>query len=170
MRGLSAPPWLALLGVALIGTSFALLGYVVTATRAIDAVGARWELARPSPFARGAQIYETSCSVCHGSSTGGDITDYPPKHNANGHTWEHGDCELAEVIRIGQGALTESMRRSTPPPGALTMPAFRDRLSDAQIADTIAYVKTMWTPEERASQERLTRERCGATGEGTKRT
>lgn len=162
VRGVSAPSRLGLLGVALIGTSLALLGYVVTATGAIDAVGARWELTRSSPRAYGAQIYETSCSVCHGSSTGGDITDYPPKHNANGHTWQHADCELLAVIRTGQGPLTESMRRSTPPPGALSMPAFRDRLSDAEIVDTIAYIKTMWTPEERASQERVTRERCGA--------
>lgn len=158
--------WLGLLGLSLIGASLALFAYAATATGAVDAVGTTWDQARrqlagPSALENGARIYQATCAVCHGGPTGGDISDHPPKHNANGHTWEHGDCELVAVIRAGQGPLTESMRRSTPPPGALTMPAYGERMSDRDIRGVVAFIKTMWTAEQRSAQERVTRERCG---------
>lgn len=51
-----------------------------------------------------------------------------------------------------------------PPPGAApqasAMPAFVGRLDDEDIRDVIAYMKTLWTDDQRASQRRVTRERC----------
>lgn len=112
--------------------------------------------------ARGAALYQASCASCHGGATGGGMMDYPPRHNANGHTWHHSDCELVEVIRTGTSPMTEMMREMMAPPGAPTMPAWRDRLTDEEIDAVLAYIKTMWTEDQRASQGRTTREQCRA--------
>lgn len=44
---------------------------------------------------RGRTIYAANCASCHGGLTGGTMMDYPPRHNANGHTWHHPDCQLS---------------------------------------------------------------------------
>lgn len=33
---------------------------------------------------RGAELYEANCVSCHGGATGGEISDIPPRHNAEG--------------------------------------------------------------------------------------
>jgi hypothetical protein len=50
-------------------------------------------------LARGEDLYRANCMDCHGGASGGNIADVPPPHNAEGHTWHHGDCELAEMTR-----------------------------------------------------------------------
>jgi S-disulfanyl-L-cysteine oxidoreductase SoxD len=114
-----------------------------------------------SPLAtRGEQIYAANCASCHGGATGGAMMDYPPKHNANGHTWHHADCEIVEGIRTGTSPMIEMMRGMMAPPGAPTMPAWREKLSGEEIEAVLAYIKTMWTPGQRDLQERATREQC----------
>ncbi len=103
----------------------------------------------------GRRLFQANCASCHGGEVGGSASDYPPRHNAAGHTWEHGDCELERIIRYGP--LT--IRPGTAP--GLQMPAFRDRLTDDEIRDVIAYIKTMWTPEQRAAQAVTTGASCG---------
>lgn len=104
---------------------------------------------------RGQEVYESSCASCHGGPTGGKIDDYPPRHNANGHTWHHPDCFITRVTRDG---ITEPSALA--PPGAPTMPAFRDQLSPDDIDAVVAYIKTWWTPEQRSAQAFFTREMC----------
>lgn len=111
-------------------------------------------------LARGQQLYAANCQTCHGGSTGGEMMDYPPKHNANGHTWHHPDCELVAVITTGTGPMVEMMREMMAPPGAPTMPAWREKLTGDEIDAVLAYIKTMWTPEQRDLQERATRQQC----------
>ena len=108
----------------------------------------------------GALRYAENCMSCHGGATGGSMMDYPPRHNANGHTWHHGDCELKQVIRTGSTPMTEMMRRMMASPDAPRMPAFRDRLSDEEIDAVLGYIKTLWTPGQRGFQEQVTREEC----------
>ena len=110
--------------------------------------------------ARGEQIYNANCASCHGGPTGGTMMDYPPKHNARGHTWHHSDCELKEIVRTGGGPMIEMMRQMMAPPGAPTMPAWREKLSDEEIDAVLAYIKTMWTADEREFQERVTTDQC----------
>lgn len=109
---------------------------------------------------RGRAIYNSTCIACHGGPTGGAMMDYPPRHNANGHTWHHPDCELETVVKNGGNAMTEQMREMMAPPDAPRMPAFRDRLSDEQIGAVLAYIKTMWTEDERRFQAQITTEAC----------
>ena len=147
------------------------LGFVMGGALAILAAAALWfalpqgrtllQLRAPSAEAsRGEQLYSANCASCHGGPTGGGMMDYPPKHNANGHTWHHSDCELKQVIADGTSPMVEMMREMMAPPGAPTMPAWRDRLSDDEIDAVLTYIKTMWTPAQRASQERATRSQC----------
>ncbi|MBI2982892.1 MAG: cytochrome c, partial [Chloroflexi bacterium] len=77
-----------------------------------------------------------------------------------GHTWHHPDCELVEVITTGGGPMVEMMREMMAPPGAPTMPAWREKLSDEEIDAVLAYIKTTWTPEQRELQEQATRQQC----------
>lgn len=104
---------------------------------------------------RGQAIYDANCVSCHAGPTGGRIDDYPPPHNANGHTWHHPDCFITRVTR--DGIIEPS---ALAPPGAPTMPAFRDRLSADEIDAVIAYIKTLWTPQQRDAQASFTREMC----------
>ena len=69
------------------------------------------------------------------------MMDYPPRHNADGHTWHHPDCQLKEIVREGRDEMTDMMRQMMAPPNAPTM---------------------MWTPEEREVQASATRGACRA--------
>ena len=109
---------------------------------------------------RGEAIYNANCVSCHGGPIGGTMMDYPPRHNANGHTWHHPDCELKQVVRDGSDAMTDMMREMMAPPNAPRMQAFKDRLSDDEIDAVLAFIKTLWTPAQREVQAEVTSESC----------
>jgi len=104
---------------------------------------------------RGQEVYNANCLGCHGGPTGGAIDDYPPRHNANGHTWHHPDCAIARVIRDGSDEVPEYA-----PPRAAKMVPFKDKLSSSDIEAVIVFIKTMWTPAERQAQTTFTKEMC----------
>ena|SRR5437773_1443441 len=118
------------------------------------------EIALSAQERHGQTLYAANCDSCHGGRTGGSMMDYPPRHNASGHTWHHPDCELLQVVRDGGDEMTRSMRDMMAPPGAPQMQAFKDRLSDDEIRDVLAFIKTMWTPEQRRVQSDITSESC----------
>jgi mono/diheme cytochrome c family protein len=164
MEPTSARRRLTLLAAALIAAGAALGLYAANASGAFDPIAAMLpKVVAGTPVSRGEHIYSASCASCHGGRAGGAISDYPPKHNANGHTWQHGDCEIDAAIRTGTGLRHRVETRPASPPAALAMPAWGERLSDDQISDVIAYNKTLWTAGQRASQDALTRELCAAT-------
>ena len=155
---------LTLIGVLLIAAGAVLGAYVANTAGAFDAIGGMLPRVLPgTPVSRGEQIYRASCASCHGGATGGTLRDYPPRHNANGHTWQHGDCEIEATIRTAVALQHDVVTRPASPPAALAMPAWDERLSDTQISDVIAFIKTMWTNDQRAAQERTTKERCSGS-------
>jgi mono/diheme cytochrome c family protein len=95
---------------------------------------------------RGATLYQTSCQACHGGATGGKLKDIPPPHNANGHTWDHADQWLTGAILNGITFSQEAQK----------MPAFKDMLTEEDVQAILAYIKTWWTEEQRASQKKVT--------------
>ena len=110
---------------------------------------------------RGEQLYNANCLVCHQGATGGAMMDYPPRHNANGHTWHHPDCELIQIILSGGDEMTEMMRQMmNPNPDAPRMPAWKDKLSREDIDAILAFIKTWWTEDERQAQARITQQQC----------
>lgn len=74
----------------------------------------------------------------------------PPPHDDRGHTWRHSDAQLAEIIRNG---LRDPFNK-TP---ELTMPPFKERLTDQDIQAVITYFKSLWSSEHRAYQEEQNR-------------
>lgn len=87
--------------------------------------------------------------------------DMPPKHNANGRTWHHPDCQLIDIVLNGSGAMGDMMRRMMGPSEEVPrMPQFRTTLSEEQVRDILAYIKTWWTKEQRLIQERITQQAC----------
>ncbi len=115
---------------------------------------------------RGERLYNVFCYHCHGgpdvAPRAAGVIVYPQPHNASGHTWQHPDCELAAIVRDGGDERTRAMRAAQVPAPALEMPAFRQRLSAEEIASVLAYIKTMWTPDERQTNEQLSRASCPA--------
>jgi len=109
----------------------------------------------PGQVARGRQIYLQNCASCHGQNAEGapnwqqpDARGNlpPPPHDDRGHTWRHSDAQLAAIIRDG-------MRDPFNKTPELTMPPFKGRLSDEEIAAVIEYFKSLWSPEHRRFQE-----------------
>jgi mono/diheme cytochrome c family protein len=118
-------------------------------------------LATPHPgdVALGRKVYLQNCASCHGTNAEGAANWLepdargnlpPPPHDDTGHTWRHSDAELAEIIRNGM----RDIFNKTPD---LTMPPFKDRLSDEEIAAVIAYFKSLWSDEHRRFQEEQNR-------------
>ena len=103
-------------------------------------------------LALGAEIYQRSCVQCHGGPSGGKISDVPPVHNANGHTWHHPDCLLHEIVRDGMPPRAD--------PDHPVMPAFGGELTEQEIGAVIDHISTWWTPEQREQQAAATAERC----------
>lgn len=110
--------------------------------------------ASPEVVQRGARLYAANCQSCHGDAIGGTIEDYPPRHNANGHTWHHADCVLVQLTLDGMPPSPDV------PPDAPRMQAFRDTLTEGDVTAILAYVKTWWTDKQRAYQADVTRQSC----------
>lgn len=109
----------------------------------------------------GQTVYITHCAACHGVNGEGQFPDAPlvpdstgrygaPPHDPTGHTWHHDDALLVRYTL--EGGMGDPAR-------FYPMPAFGDVLTDAEVVAVIAYIKTMWTPE----QQRLQRERTLAS-------
>ena len=103
---------------------------------------------------QGREIYGSSCTACHGLQGEGALhwrqPDArgelpPPPHNAEGHTWRHGDGQLYQIVRDGW---RDPFNRTD----RLTMPAFRGQLTPAETRAVITYLKTWWKPEQRQFQ------------------
>lgn len=123
----------------------------VTAVRAGDDALAAFdsELA-----ASGRAIYQQHCATCHGARGEGapawrkrDVRGElpPPAHDPQGHTWRHSDAMLYRVIMQGWRDPFNKTER-------LTMPAFAGTLTPQEVSSVIAYLKTLWMPEQRQFQ------------------
>jgi mono/diheme cytochrome c family protein len=109
--------------------------------------------------ALGRQIYLEQCAVCHGQNAEGQPNwkqpdangNMPaPPHDDSGHTWHHADELLYEITRDG---FRDPLK---PPDSPLTMPAFGDKLSEAEIRAVITYFKSLWSEESRLFQWQVT--------------
>lgn len=103
----------------------------------------------------GRGIYAEACASCHGASLEGQLNwrqrlpngRWPaPPLEASGQAWRHADRVLFAITKEGPGAY---------PPGYETdMPAFGQRLTDEEIAATLAFVKSAWPADIRIRQAR----------------
>lgn len=95
---------------------------------------------------RGAEIYDESCASCHGAKLEGeenwrqpgpDGRLPAPPHDPSGHTWHHSDMVLFRLTKHGPAALVGNGYESN-------MPGFDGILSDQEIVDVLAYIKSTW--------------------------
>lgn len=150
-------PLLGILGALLLVAAGAGLWFLVGPSVASATATIRPELVTRANLSaqerRGAVLYGSNCYSCHGGPIGGELVRGAPVHTNAGHTWHHGDCQIAAYVREGgvqlPGAAADAIR----------MPAFRS-LSGAEIDAILAYIKTMWGPEQRELQAESTREAC----------
>ena len=111
----------------------------------------------PKQVTNGAAVYAEHCASCHGAKLEGqpnwrqrnaDGTLPAPPHDASGHTWHHADSQLFAYTKKGGQARA--------PKGFVSnMPAFEGVLSDSDIWDVLAYIKSRWPEKVRDVQARL---------------
>lgn len=95
--------------------------------------------------ARGKAVYERHCLECHGAGGQGQPGDWrirdadghfpPPPLDDSAHAWHHPTAVLLEVIREGS------------PAGQGKMPAWEGKLTEQQMQDVVAYIKSLWSDE-----------------------
>lgn len=102
--------------------------------------------------------YDSFCAHCHGYAGDGQgaaseertlALGYKivPRHDSQGHTWQHPDPILFQTIKYG----VES------PLNLYPMTEYGSRLTDEQIFGIVDYMKRFWTDEQREHQADLTR-------------
>lgn len=74
--------------------------------------------------AGGAKIYKENCAECHGAKGAGTKKGIPL---ISGHALHHSEAEYIEQVTNGEGK---------------KMPAFKDKLSDEEIAEVVKFVRT----------------------------
>lgn len=89
----------------------------------------------------GKPLFQTNCASCHGQEGQGapnwreplpDGKLQPPPLNGTGHAWHHPLNVLVRQIQMGGAPLGGSM------------PAFKEKLSEAQTASAVAYFQSLW--------------------------
>jgi mono/diheme cytochrome c family protein len=93
----------------------------------------------PAAVERGLALFETNCLQCHQAQGVGENVPRAIRHpnfipamplNENSHAWHHGDDQLVQTIRRGNKR----------------MPPFDKVLSEPQLRDLVAYMKSLWSP------------------------
>ncbi len=108
--------------------------------------------------AGGQTLYADHCAACHGANLEGQpdwrspdengVLPAPP-HDETGHTWHHDNRLLFEYTQLG-GAEALSARGITG--FASGMPRFADVLSDDDIWDILAFIRSTWPDRIQALQ------------------
>nr|WP_247748350.1 cytochrome c [Ruegeria sp. R13_0] len=98
----------------------------------------------------GQTLYAEQCASCHGVNLEGQpdwrtpddkgILPAPP-HDETGHTWHHDNQLLFEYTRLGGEAALAARGVDGFASG---MPGFGDTLTDDDIWDILAYIRSTW--------------------------
>lgn len=112
--------------------------------------------------ANGEHLYMENCASCHGvalegqpdwRSPGPDGRLPAPPHDETGHTWHHPDSLLFDYTKLGgQKALARAGVKLDS-----GMPGFGGQLSDDDILDILAYIKSTWPKRIQEIQEERTK-------------
>jgi len=104
----------------------------------------------PDRVARGATLYAKNCAECHGANLEGapdwkkplpDGSLPPPPHDRSGHTWHHPDTLLLNIIANGGDPAYKGK-----------MPAFKDKLTEAEMVSILEFIKSKWDKDKREFQ------------------
>ena len=126
--------------VALAGVGFALMRGPAGASHKLDG----------RDIANGQALYAENCAACHGADLEGqpnwqqqnaDGTLPAPPHDETGHTWHHDNQLLFDYTRLGGQAALKARGVAGMVSG---MPAFGETLTDDEIWDILAYIRSTW--------------------------
>lgn len=135
-----------LLGVALLAAVGGMAAWMVTGMETTPP-GPRADPDDPQQVSRGQALYGQYCAACHGADLEGqpdwrrrkpDGRLPAPPHDETGHTWHHPDAVLFNITKSG---LVPPL---APEGYESDMPAFGEVLTDAQIWDILAFIKSTW--------------------------
>jgi mono/diheme cytochrome c family protein len=114
-------------------------------------------------IANGRAIYEAQCAACHGIDLGGeanwrdrDANGYmpAPPHDETGHTWHHPDTQLFMITKHGTEMIVGNGYKSN-------MMGFGDILTDHEILEVLAYIKSTWPRRVVQTHNRINRDALG---------
>ncbi len=98
----------------------------------------------------GQSLYAEQCASCHGANLEGQpdwrtpdengVLPAPP-HDETGHTWHHDNQLLFEYTRLGG---EEALAARGVTGFASGMPGFGDALTDDEVWDILAYIRSTW--------------------------
>ena len=107
--------------------------------------------------AEGRALYAENCASCHGADLEGqpdwrspDAEGYlpAPPHDESGHTWHHPDPLLVRIVTEGTEAVVGGDYRSN-------MIGYGDILTDNEILNVLAYIKSTWPDEIREMHDEM---------------
>lgn len=109
----------------------------------------------------GRSLYDANCANCHGADLEGQpdwrtpdpegVLPAPP-HDASGHTWHHETQLLFDYTKLGGQTALEIRGVADFPSG---MPAFQGSLSDNEIMDVLAFIRSTWPEGAQAFQTQV---------------
>jgi len=124
------------------------------------------DLSAAERVAAGRIVYDAHCGACHGARLEGQLNwrerlpsgRLPaPPHDDSGHTWHHPFEVLFAITKHGfTPPLAPQDYRSD-------MPAFAERLSDDEIWDVLAYIRSRWSDKVRKAHDAVQRRHGEAT-------
>lgn len=101
--------------------------------------------ATPDPVMQGREVFLRVCAECHGQNGEGYANELSaPALDASEHAWHHPDQQIHDWITNGKLGLGREM------------PALGDQLTEEEIEAVIAYLHTLWTPEQLEAQQDIT--------------
>ena len=111
----------------------------------------------------GQALYGEYCAVCHGANLEGqpdwqspdeDGRLPAPPHDESGHTWHHADSLLFEYAKFGGKVAMANLGIEFDS----AMPGFDDELSDEDLRNILAFIKSTWPEQIREFQAERTDE------------
>ena len=141
------------------GTWFLAFGAVLSASQSY-AGSSTADPENAAQVQRGSILYVQSCSSCHGSrlqrqpdrESQNPVGTYPARpHDINGHCWHRSDNLLFRHVALGGREAIKDI-----PDFKSAMPGFCDRLSEQDIWDLRAFIKSRRPEPARAYQEAVT--------------
>ena len=101
----------------------------------------------------GSKVFQDHCAQCHGAQAQGVTADWrarledgsfpPPPLNGSAHAWHHPLSVLLQVINLGGVPLGGQM------------PAFANRILDAEKLAAIAYFQSFWNDDVYGNWEQM---------------
>ena len=98
----------------------------------------------------GNRLFQQHCATCHGAALEGqpdwqvplaDGSLPAPPHDETGHTWHHSNLQNFDYVKHGGAAIVKRLGIKG---FTSAMPGFGETLSDEDIWNVLAYIRSEW--------------------------